>query len=394
MEKKHSVVALIPARGGSKSIPLKNIKCINGRPLMYWVLDAAVRCNEIDAVYVSTDNELIKDCVLRYGSPKVRVIDRPQDTATDTASTESVMLDFAEKFVFDSIVLIQATSPLLRAEFLTEGVKKHVADGYESVLSVVRQKRFIWKYDGGKAEPANYNPQFRPRRQEFEGYLVENGAFYITDREALIKSKCRISGMTAIVEMPQYSYFEIDEISDWIIAEQLLKKNTGPDYGEYLEDKLRKIKALFMDSDGVLTDGGMYYSENGDEMKKFNAKDGMAVRLLNDMGIITGIITGETRQLIRDRSIKIGVKELFMGVEDKLEVIRNIKEKYGMDESEIAYIGDDINDLEVIKKVGFGAAVSDAMACVKDAADYIAYEKGGQGAVREIAEMILRARNN
>ena len=149
-----------------------------------------------------------------------------------------------------------------RGRILSEGVKS-CSDGYESVLSVVRQKRFIWKYDGGKAEPANYNPQFRPRRQEFEGYLVENGAFYITDREALIKSKCRISGMTAIVEMPQYSYFEIDEISDWIIAEQLLKKNTGPDYGEYLEDKLRTIKALFMDSDGVLTDGGMYYSETG-----------------------------------------------------------------------------------------------------------------------------------
>jgi len=369
MNKKHSVVALIPARGGSKSIPLKNIKDINGRPLIYWALDAAVQCGEIDAVYVSTDDESIKNCVGLYGSSKIRVIDRPCDTATDTASTESVMLDFTNRFMFDSIVLIQATSPLLSTKFLTEGINKHVEDGYTSVLSVVRQKRFLWEYNESMAKPINYNPINRPRRQELEGYFVENGAFYITSREALIKSNCRISGRTAIVEMPENSYFEIDEPDDWIIVEQLLKrKYFGMDCRKDFHNKLKKIKALFMDSDGVLTDGGMYYSENGDELKKFNTKDGMAIKLLNDTGIITGIITGETRQLVSDRSKKMLVTELFMGVEDKIRVIESLEAKYDIDKSEIAYIGDDINDLEVIKRVGLGIAVSDAMDCVRAAA--------------------------
>ena len=394
MNKKHSVVALIPARGGSKSIPLKNIKDINGRPLIYWALDAAVQCGEIDAVYVSTDDESIKNCVGLYGSSKIRVIDRPCDTATDTASTESVMLDFTNRFMFDSIVLIQATSPLLSTKFLTEGINKHVEDGYTSVLSVVRQKRFLWEYNESMAKPINYNPINRPRRQELEGYFVENGAFYITSREALIKSNCRISGRTAIVEMPENSYFEIDEPDDWIIVEQLLKrKYFGMDCRKDFHNKLKKIKALFMDSDGVLTDGGMYYSENGDELKKFNTKDGMAIKLLNDTGIITGIITGETRQLVSDRSKKMLVTELFMGVEDKIRVIESLEAKYDIDKSEIAYIGDDINDLEVIKRVGLGIAVSDAMDCVRAAAYYITCAKGGQGAVREIAEMIIKSKN-
>lgn len=138
-------VALIPARGGSKSIPLKNIKIINGKPLIYWVLKAAVECKYIDIIYVATENQLIKSTVEKLGLEKVKVIGRSKESASDEASTELLMLEFANKYYFDNIVLIQATSPLLKSEDLDNGFNKINNLNIDSVISVVEQKRFIWK---------------------------------------------------------------------------------------------------------------------------------------------------------------------------------------------------------------------------------------------------------
>ena len=138
-------VAFIPVRGGSKSIPLKNIKELNGKPLVYWTIKAANDCENIDIIYVSTDSEEIKNVVESFKFDKVKVIGRSLESATDTASTEFAMLEFANNYEFDNIVLIQATSPLLRTEDLDGGFKLY--ESSDSVLSVVRQKRFIWEND-------------------------------------------------------------------------------------------------------------------------------------------------------------------------------------------------------------------------------------------------------
>ena len=157
---------------------------------------------------------------------KVSVIGRSVETATDIASTESVMLEFAQKYTFDNIVLIQATSPLLTSEDLTGGFQEFYKQGTDSVLSVVRQKRFQWiTNEDGFVLPANYDIFHRPRRQEFDGFLVENGAFYITGREALLKTESRLSGNIKAYEMDEAAYFEIDEPNDWIVIEhQLLER--------------------------------------------------------------------------------------------------------------------------------------------------------------------------
>ncbi|URZ06313.1 N-acylneuraminate cytidylyltransferase [Clostridium felsineum] len=382
MKEKYKNVAFIPVRGGSTSIKNKNIKLINGRPLVYWVLDAAAHCDYIDKIFVSTDSDEIKSTVEAYKSEKVMIISRSKEVSTDTASTESAMLEFSKEYDFKNIVLIQATSPLLISQNLNDGFEKFLKEDVDSVISVVRQKRFIWKEEKNTILPQNYDPMNRPRRQDFNGFLVENGAFYITSRESFMKEGCRISGKIGAVEMPEESYYEIDDPLDWVIVENLLKIRTTK--------KIGKIKALFMDCDGVLTDGGMYYSENGDELKKFNTKDGMGIELVKDKGIITGIITGEKREIVRRRCGKLKIDELHMGIKDKLSVIDRLIEKYELNYEEIAYIGDDINDLEVIKKVGFGCAVKDSMEIIKNEADYITKLDGGKGAVREVAEVILR----
>lgn len=378
-------IAFIPVRGGSKSIPLKNIKIINGRPLVYWTVLAAVECREIDKVFVSTDSTVIKETVESFGFDKVEVVSREESTATDTASTESAMLEFAERYEFENMILIQATSPLLTSEDLRKGLEMFALPQYDSILSVVRQKRFVWKEnEDGIASPVNYDVFNRPRRQEFDGYLVENGAFYISSRKGLLQTGNRISGNIGVVEMREETYFEIDEPSDWTIIEKFLADRKAA------TSTSRKIKMVLTDCDGCLTDGGMYYSDNGNESKKFNTKDGMGFQLLRERGIKTGIITGENNVTVQQRGKKLQVDIVRLGVKDKKAVIMELCETYGIAPAETAYIGDDINDLEVIQSVGLGCSVSNAIESVRAAAQYVSPLRGGDGAVRDIIEYILK----
>lgn len=381
-------VALIPVRGGSKSIPLKNIREIAGKPLVYWTAKAASECDDIDKVYVATDSDRIREVVESFHLDKVYVIGRSEDTASDTAATESVMLEFAEKYEFDVIALIQATSPLLRSEDLKGGFREFYNPGTDSVLSVVRQKRFQWETGkNGFAMPVNYDVFHRPRRQEFNGFLVENGAFYITGRRSLLESKNRLSGNIRMFEMEASTYFEIDEPDDWVIIEKQLMDRCRQQKMEGMD--IPEIKMFLTDCDGCLTDGGMYYSENGDEIKKFNTLDGMGFRLLKEKGILTGIITGEKMELNLRRSRKLNLDIFEDAVTDKLAVVQKLCAKYGIKMQNVAYIGDDINDLDVIKNVGFGCSVDNGMQEVKEAARYVTHKRGGQGAVREVIDLLF-----
>ncbi len=382
-------VAFIPVRGGSKSIPLKNIKEICGKPLVYWTVKAACGCSAIDKVYVATDSEQIRETVLSFQMDKVEVIGRSAESASDTASTESAMLEFAASYEFDNIVLIQATSPLLQSDDLERGFALFSLPDCDSVLSVVPQKRFYWSYTtDGNVVPTNYDVYHRPRRQEFSGSLTENGAFYITSKHDLLQTGNRISGRIKAVEMCEDSFFEIDEPSDWVIIEALMKKN-GLDVEEKNIPDLSKIKMVLTDSDGCLTDGGMYYTENGDEFKKFSTLDGKGFSLLREKGIITGIITGEDRELVRRRAKKLHLDILKMGITDKLPVVQALADEYQISLDNICYIGDDIADAPVIEAVGFGCSVANGMPIAKAAAKYVTKTPGGSGAIREIIDLIL-----
>jgi len=356
-------VAFIPVRGGSKSIPLKNIKPMNGKPLVYWTVKAASECKYIDKVYIATDSDEIRKTVEEFKinlgelSKKIKVIGRSAESASDTASTESAMLEFADAYEFENIALIQATSPLLQAKYLDEGFEKLNENETDSVMSFVKQYRFNWAYDDtGNVKPTNYDFFHRPRRQEFGGYLVENGAFYITSREALLKSGNRVSGNIKAVEMNEDTYFEIDEPSDWFVIEALMKKNDISDVTARPE-----IKMFLTDCDGCLTDGGMYYSEKGDELKKFNTRDGMGFKMLKEKGIISGIVTSESVDLNIRRAEKLKLDELVSGCNDKLTAIEDLCKKYDIAIKNVCYVGDDINDLEAIKAVGYGCCPADAI---------------------------------
>ena len=154
---------------------------------------------------------------------------------------------------------------------------------------------------------------------------------------------------------------------------------------------LKRIRLFATDVDGVLTDAGMYYSESGEELKKFNTRDGMGIKLLQRAGLITAIVTQERTKLVAWRGEKLMMPEVHQGVMDKLSLVREMAARHGLSMDEVAYIGDDINDLATLKAVGFSATPADGMPAVVEAVDYVCVKKGGEGAVREIIEMILEA---
>lgn len=217
-------IAFIPVRGGSKSIPLKNIKEICGKPLVYWTTKAANDAKCINKVIIATDSNEISEVVKSFNFSKVEIYNRKAENAQDTSSTESVMLEYITQASLspdDYFFLIQATSPMLKAENIDEMYLKLLNEKKDSAFSCVLTKRFFWTKDGN---PVNYDYKNRPRRQDFEGYLLENGACYINFVKNILADKNRISGRKSLYEMPEYTSYEIDEPDDFLIIEELMKR--------------------------------------------------------------------------------------------------------------------------------------------------------------------------
>lgn len=157
--------------------------------------------------------------------------------------------------------------------------------------------------------------------------------------------------------------------------------------------KLEKIELLVMDVDGTLTDGSMYYNEKGEELKRFFVRDGMGIVLLRKAGIKTAIITSESSKISVTRAEKLKIDYVLTGSNNKSQALENLAKEMGLEIDQIAFIGDDVNDLHAINVAGFSACPSDASAIIKENVDHISEKEGGRGAVRDIAEMILKEKN-
>lgn len=381
------VIAFIPVRGGSKSIPLKNIKSFCGKPLVCWNIEALESCPLVDSIVVATDSNDIWSTVESRNFKKTHLYRRSAQNASDNASTESVMLEYlnyANPSKDDIFMLVQATSPLTETKNFTEALETYYKGEYDSMLTCVRNCRFFWNEDGSSI---NYDYKNRPRRQDFSGTLMENGAFYINTVKNILRDKNRLSGRIGIYEMPEYTATEIDEPDDWIILEHLMQRHILSKRRE-----CHNIKLFLTDVDGVLTDAGMYYSENGDELKKFNTRDGMGLKLLQNAGIKTGFITTEKTNIVTNRAKKLAIDFLYQGKRDggKLSAAKELCKKMGITLNEVAYIGDDINCKELLENVGLAACPYDAEEAILEIPGiHILSHKGGDGCVRQLANYIL-----
>ena len=379
-----SILAFIPARGGSKSIPLKNIKMFCGKPLIYWNL-LSLQKSSVDKIIVATDSNQIKNIVLSFSFSKVEVYNRNYENATEEASSESVMLEYIESINMqdsDTFMLVQATSPFTQTNHFDEALE--LFKSFDSVVSCSITKRFFWNENG---VALNYDINKRKRRQDFKGTLIENGAFYINSVKNIKENKNRITGKIGIYRMPEYTSVELDEELDWLIAEKIMYKNIIKNK----KSNINNIKIVLSDVDGVLTDAGMYYSENGDEIKKFCVYDGMAFKILQDHGYKVGIITTEDMNLNRRRAKKLNLDYDFHAINDKLNVVKKLCEKENIDINQVAYIGDDINCFELLSNVGIAACPFNAVSKIKNIPGIIHLnKKGGDGVFREFINYLIK----
>jgi len=378
-------IAIIPLRAGSKGIKNKNKRRLLGRPLFSWVLGEAIFSN-LDEVYVFTDDQWIIDFVNEeYSwSPKVKVYRRSTESATDTASTEMAMEELAThlNFKFDAFFLLQATSPLTTSEDINKAIMMLEGNGYDSILSVVKTHRFIWNKKG---ESLNYDFLNRPRRQDFEGLLIENGAIYGVKQDAYRKTKNRLGGKIGILEMADDTLTEIDEPSDFLIIEQLLSKRISR-----FKKNPKMIRFFVMDVDGVLTNGTVSYSNQGEFSKDFSLIDGMGISLLIENSILPIVITSEKSDIVVQRMKKLGVNHYHIGVKDKYAFLNKFLLDNDVDRSEIAYIGDDINDLANLYSASLSFSPANGTSKAIEASDMILKNSGAKGAIREAIEILIK----
>lgn len=376
-------IGFIPLRKGSKSILGKNKRKMVGRPLFTWVLKEAIFSNLDEIVVFTDDEEIISFVESQYNwTTKVKAILRNTENANDTASTESALIEFSEKinYDFEIICLIQATSTFTTSLDINNSLETIQKDKMDASLTVVNTHRFIWSKEG---KPLNYDVFNRPRRQDFEGLLIENGAVYCTTKEAFVASKNRVSGQIGMVKMSEESLCEIDTPTDWLIVEELLIKRLKS------QKETKKISHLVLDVDGVFTDGTVFYSKEGELAKQFDMRDGMGLEILREQGVEVLVMTSEQSELVAQRMKKLKIKHVFFGVKDKYALLHHLQIEKSIPLGSIAYVGDDVNDLANICSVGWSMTPNDATAIVKQHADIILTQKSGSGAIREACAFII-----
>ncbi|MGY1743499.1 MULTISPECIES: cytidylyltransferase domain-containing protein [unclassified Blastococcus] len=377
------LTVVVPARGGSKGIPRKNLAVVGGRPLIAWTVAAACGA-AVDRVVVSTDSADIAAVAALYGGRRVEVHERSAESATDTASSESVLVEAVRDLaVTGDVALVQATSPLLTSAVLDE-VAARLAT-HDSALTVVRRHAFRWVGEDGAGRALNYDPAARPRRQDWSGDLVETGAVYATSVDRLLATGVRISGRIGLVETGEAESAEIDTPTDLVVADALLRAR-GLRPAKAVPGPVRLVVA---DVDGVLTDNGLTYGTVATETKTFSARDGKGFQLLREAGVRTALLTSERHPSVSERAQKLRVDDCVLGSTDKLADLVALGERHGVPLAEIAYVGDDVHDVPAMVAAGVAAAPADARPEAKDVADVVLPAAGGAGAFRALADHLF-----
>ena len=379
-------ILIIPARGGSKGIPRKNLKTVNGISLVERSIRVALK-SKVDQIIVSTDDKEISDVAIKYG---VTVHNRSSENSGDSASTESVILEVIDKYEsnwpIDSVIgFIQATSPFVSAETINECFD--LAEKGFSSYSAKHFHGFTWeKLD--KWVPINHPLEFRPRRQELNEKVVETGAIYCFPLQQFKEKKYRFCSEPKPVLVDNITGIEIDEISELELANLLSTQYEISDF-EFNNIKLPKI--IFTDFDGCLTDDKVKVNIFGKESVKVNRKDGLAVKRLEKLGIKVVITTSETNEVVATRAEKMKIEAL-RGLLNKKDSISTYLEKASLSWEDAWYVGNDVNDLEAMQKVALSFCPIDASVEIFKIADVVLSKRGGEGVLAEIASRLERVK--
>lgn len=376
-------VAIIPARGGSKGVPRKNLRRVGGVPLVARAVRAAAAASAIDLVVVTTDDDDIADVASAAGA---RIVRRPAEISGDTASSESAVLHALDELEsggvhIETVVFVQATSPFIPSEGIDEAVALVRAGRFDSVFAAHETYGFLWRRgDGGGAEAINHDAARRPRRQDREPHYLETGAFYAFTVWGFRASRHRFFGRIGIVEVPERTAIEIDDEEQLAVASALAPLIDAPE--------AITAAAVVTDFDGVHTDDTAFVDAEGHEFVRVSREDGMGVARLRSAGIPMLILSTETNSVVSARGRKLSVPVL-QAVDDKAQALVGWAAEQGIALADIAYLGNDVNDLAAMALVGWPVAVADAHPDVLAAARVVLARRGGDGAVRELIERVL-----
>ncbi|MBO6936281.1 MAG: acylneuraminate cytidylyltransferase [Deltaproteobacteria bacterium] len=382
-------VAIIPARGGSKGVPRKNIRDLAGRPLIAHAIGAAKDALLVDRVFVSTDDTEIAEVARRHGA---EVIERPAALASDGASSESALLHAltqlrAEGEDPELVMMIQCTSPLTSAADLDGTVQRLLDAGADSSFSAVPFHHFLWQEDdGGAVRGVGHDGAKRKRRQDLaHPPLLENGAVYVMRVEPFVESETRFCGATVAYVADAERALEIDDPLDFAKAEAAARFLDRRSAAERLPGR---PSAVVFDFDGVFTDNAVLVKEDGTESVRCDRGDGMGLGLLRAAGIPLLILSKERNPVVTARAKKLRM-ECLQGIDDKLPALLAWLAERDLDPATAIFVGNDVNDLECMRGVGFAACPSDAHESASGAADLVLSKPGGHGAVRELCDLLL-----
>ena len=402
------ILALIPARGGSKGIPRKNIKPFAGYPLIAWSIAAGLQANSVSRVIVSTDDEEIAAVARQYGAdvPFLRPAELAQDRTPDLPAFEHALkwLEEIEGYKPEIVVQLRPTSPIRPRDMVDSAVRILVenpdADSVRGVVPAGQNPFKMWRFHGydrpmsplldveGIAEPYNAPRQILPPAYWQTGHIDAIRTTTITRKNSLTGSV-----VYPLVIDPRYTV-DIDTPSDWAKYEALVYQSgldmVTPDR-RLRREMPGKIELVIFDFDGVFTDNRVWTDQDGVESVAASRSDSLRFRELREKGIELMILSSEPNPVVTARAKKVEVEVMQgIGLQDKGRVMREVLEQKNVRAENVVYVGNDINDLPCFEIAGWSVAVADAYPEILQAADFVLSKAGGYGAVREVCEVILK----
>lgn len=400
------ILALIPARGGSKGIPHKNIRSFAGYPLIAWSIAAAKRSSLVTRVIVSTDDEEIMTVAQEWGAetPFLRPSKLAQDHTTDLPVFEHALkwLEDMEGYRPEVVVQLRPTSPIRPKTMVDDAIRillnHEDADCVRGVVPAGQNPFKMWRFNGegkplnplleveGLPEPYNAPRQILPPVYWQTGHIDAIRVSTITRKKSLTGNV-----IYPLVIDPKYTV-DIDTLADWTKYEALVYSGlemVSP--GNPRRPMPETIKMIICDFDGVVTNNLVLTDENGKETVSASRSDSMHIKTLREKGIEVMILSSEPNPVVMARAKKMGVEAMHgIGMQDKGRVMREVLEQKNVKAENVVYIGNDLNDLPCFEIAGWSVAVADAYPEVIRAADFVLTKTGGHGAIRELCEIVLK----
>jgi len=381
-------ISIIPARGGSKRIPGKNLLPLGGHPLVAHSILHARKSRYVKEVYVSTEDLEVAEVARRYGAD---VVLRPHELATDESTSESALLHVLDDRVRrglrdpELVVFLQCTSPVRRPNDIDQAIETVIAADADSLFSACENTCLIWGVkDGGLLRSVNYDYRSRQREQDMAKQYRENGSIYVFRPEILRRHNNRLGGKIAVYEMDYWSSFQLDSPEHIDLLEWILRRQ--PDSAAWSWPD--KVELVVFDFDGVMTDNTVVVSDTGAEAVRCNRGDGLGIGCLRAAGVPMMVISMEPNPVVFARCAKLKLP-CHQGIANKAHYLSNFLKEKGIRPENVIYIGNDVNDIECFCIVGLPVAVADAEPPVLAAAKLVLTRRGGHGAIREFCDRLL-----